>query len=431
VAGSERSARESAEEEDPEDVVRTISLAELASEAAVETALVERLIELGEIRPLSDGRFDARDEIVLGTVKAMLAAGIELDDLVWAIENGRFGLSVIGRLFSDPAPQVGTHGDLEASLGPLADRLGLVHAALGLAEPAPDTPVRADEAALLTDFVRLWASVDPDGGADVRVARIAGEGMRRLAEGWLDQWDEHARPTPTSQGAPADRGRRSDGEAPSDAPPVDQNPTIELARIARDLAAWVFERAIERTLRERIISLTESILISADRMPARLERPPAIAFVDLSGFTSMTVELGDEQAVAAAERLRELSEEAARAERGRVVKLLGDGVLLRFDDAAAALRSTLGLADAVAGAGLPPIHAGIAAGTVIVRDGDVFGRTVNLASRIAGTAGRSEILVEEGVVIALPRGTARFEPIGRRELRGFAEPIALWRASKV
>jgi hypothetical protein len=39
--------------------------------------------------------------------------------------------------------------------------------------------------------------------------------------------------------------------------------------------------------------------------------------------------------------------------------------------------------------------------------------------------------VEEGVVIALPRGTARFEPIGRRELRGFAEPIALWRASKV
>jgi adenylate cyclase len=409
--------------------VRTVSLAELASEAAVETSLVERLIELGEIRPLSDDRFDARDEIVLGTVKAMLAAGIELDDLVWAIENGRFGLSVIGRLFSDPAPQVGTHGDLEASLGPLADRLGPVHAALGLAEPAPDTPVRADEAALLTDFVRLWASVDPDGGADLRVARIAGEGMRRLAEGWLVQWDEHARPSPTSQGAPADRGRRSDGEATSDAPPVDQNPTIELARIARDLAAWVFERAIERTLRERIISLTESILISADRMPARLERPPAIAFVDLSGFTSMTVELGDEQAVAAAERLRELSEEAARAERGRVVKLLGDGVMLRFDDAAAALRATIGLAGAVAGAGLPPIHAGIAAGTVIVRDGDVFGRTVNLASRIAATATRGEILVEEGVVIALPRGTARFEAIGRRELRGFAEPIALWRAT--
>jgi adenylate cyclase len=409
--------------------VRAISIADLASEAGVEPGLVQRLIELGEIQPLPDGQFDARDEVILGTVKALLAAGIALDDLVWAIENGRFGLSVIGRLFSDPAPPVGTHRELEASLGSLASRLGPVHTALGLAEPAPDTPVRADEAAILGDFVRLWGSVDPTGGADVRVARIAGEGTRRLAEGWLDQWDEHARPTPTSQGAPS---RGSDGGVPeSGPPPIDQNPTIELARIARELVTWVFERAIERALRERIITLTESILISADRMPARLERPPAIAFVDLSGYTSLTVERGDEHAVAAAERLRELSEAAARRERGRVVKLLGDGVLLRFDDAASALRATLALVEAVAEADLPPVHAGIAAGTVIVRDGDVFGRTVNLASRIAATAGPGEVLVEEGVVVALPRRTARFAAIGRRELRGFSEPIALWRAAKV
>jgi class 3 adenylate cyclase len=66
---------------------------------------------------------------------------------------------------------------------------------------------------------------------------------------------------------------------------------------------------------------------------------------------------------------------------------------------------------------------------VIVRDGDVFGQTVNLASRIADRAAPGEVLVEEGVVIALPRGTAVFEPVGRVELKGFPMPIALWRAT--
>jgi class 3 adenylate cyclase len=63
-----------------------------------------------------------------------------------------------------------------------------------------------------------------------------------------------------------------------------------------------------------------------------------------------------------------------------------------------------------------------------VRDGDVFGATVNLASRIADIAKPGEVVVEEGMVIALPRGTAAFHPIGRVELKGFPEPIALWRA---
>jgi adenylate cyclase len=65
---------------------------------------------------------------------------------------------------------------------------------------------------------------------------------------------------------------------------------------------------------------------------------------------------------------------------------------------------------------------------VIVRDGDVFGATVNLASRIADRAGPGEVFVEEGVVVALPHGTASFEPVGRVELKGFPMPIALWRA---
>jgi class 3 adenylate cyclase len=143
----------------------------------------------------------------------------------------------------------------------------------------------------------------------------------------------------------------------------------------------------------------------------------------------MTVERGDEAAAAAANRLRALAEECVRAVDGRVVKLLGDGVLLLFEDRSAALMGTLALVRRVDEEGLPPAHAGIAAGRVVVRDGDVFGQTVNLASRIAGQAKPGEVVVEEGVVIALPRGIAEFDPIGRVELKGLPLPVALWRAS--
>jgi class 3 adenylate cyclase len=102
---------------------------------------------------------------------------------------------------------------------------------------------------------------------------------------------------------------------------------------------------------------------------------------------------------------------------------------MRFDNSETAIRSTLELVVDIGSAGLPPARGGIAAGRVVVRDGDVFGRVVNLAARIAAHVGPGEVGVEEGVVVALPRGTARFDPIGRVPLKGFAEPVALWRAS--
>ena len=115
---------------------------------------------------------------------------------------------------------------------------------------------------------------------------------------------------------------------------------------------------------------------------------------------------------------------------GRIVKVLGDGVLLQFPDAVAAIRATLGLITRIGGSDdLPAAHAGIAAGRIVVRDGDVFGQTVNLAARVASEAGPGDVVVEEGVVVALPRGTADFAPIGRVELKGFPLPIALWRAT--
>jgi adenylate cyclase len=203
-----------------------------------------------------------------------------------------------------------------------------------------------------------------------------------------------------------------------------------MSTLGRRLVVLAHERQTEVTLSARIVAALEGVLEHVGRLPDRPARPPAIAFIDLSGFTSMTLERGDQAAAAAATALFELAEAEVRRVGGRVVKQLGDGVLVRLPDSETAIRAVVAVTAGVAAAGLPAAHAGIAAGPIVVRDGDVFGRTVNLASRIADHAAAGEILVEEGVVVALPRGTARFDPVGRLELKGFPDAVAVWRIAR-
>jgi class 3 adenylate cyclase len=406
--------------------VRPLTREEFLAEAAADGDVVDRLISVGAIEPLPDGRFDSRDELVASVAEALLGAGIGLDDLAWALDHGRFGLRVLGVIFSEPVPRTAEpYSDLVAELGVDARHLPAVYAALGLPEPDPGARPRVDEADVVRDFVRLWSLVDPSGSAHVRVARLVGDSTRRVAEGWLDVWDEVAQPGPTTQGGPT-VGPNAYAADPTD---PDQNPSIGMSALARRMVSLVHERQVEATLTSRILAVIEGVLSAEGRLPVREPRPPAVAFVDLAGFTSLTVERGDEAAADAAAMLFDLADSAVRGDGGHVVKQLGDGVLLRLPDSAAAIRSVMAIVGAMAQAGLPPGHAGIAAGPVFVRDGDIFGRTVNLASRISDAAGAGEVLVEEGVVVALPRGTARFEPVGRVELKGFPEPIALWRAA--
>jgi adenylate cyclase len=406
--------------------VRTVTIAELAEEAGAPLALVERLVAIGQVRPLPDGRFDPRDEATVGTVRALFDAGIAEDDVDWLVREFGGGFEAVGRMFEPPAPRAsGTYAELRDELGPLGDRLPAVFAAFGLPEPAPEHHLRVDEEAVVRGFVEIWQVADPGGDSDVRIARLAGETSRRLAETWLDVWDATAQPALASQGAPA---RSSQGESfdPSD---PEHNPALKAAVVGRQLVSWLHERQVEQTLNRRIIDGVEGALVRAGRLQARPESPPAIAFVDLSGFTTLTIEEGDPAAAEMAGRLQELADIAARDAGGRVVKLLGDGVLMRFGGAADAIRSVLRLVEDVRLAELPPAHAGIAAGLVVIRDGDVYGQTVNLAARIAGQAGPGQVVVEEGAVIALPAGTARFEPLGRVTLKGIPGDVGLWLAT--
>jgi class 3 adenylate cyclase len=126
----------------------------------------------------------------------------------------------------------------------------------------------------------------------------------------------------------------------------------------------------------------------------------AVLFADLSGFRALTDARGDEGAAEAASRFVALVRRSL-APGAQVVKTLGDGVLVVASDLPAARTTASSLRSAVAGdESLPPVHAGICAGSVVWRDGDVFGAAVNEASRLADAAEPSEIV--EGRIGAVP-----------------------------
>jgi class 3 adenylate cyclase len=112
------------------------------------------------------------------------------------------------------------------------------------------------------------------------------------------------------------------------------------------------------------------------------------------------------------------------------VKLLGDGALLRFPSATTAVDSTLALLDALGPAALPAGHAGIHAGPIIVRDGDIFGRTVNLAARLSDVADPGQLVATSAVAGLLPPGRHAIQSLGAAQLQGIDGPVELVRISR-
>jgi adenylate cyclase len=101
-----------------------------------------------------------------------------------------------------------------------------------------------------------------------------------------------------------------------------------------------------------------------------IAHPEASVFADLSGYTTLTEELGDHAAADMALRLAELMQEVAEHHGGRVVKMLGDGVFFLFDEPPRAVLGSLDFVDGAPTRGLPPAHVGVNAGPVTYTDGD-------------------------------------------------------------
>ena len=151
----------------------------------------------------------------------------------------------------------------------------------------------------------------------------------------------------------------------------------------------------------------------------------AIAFADLAGYTRLTEEAGEEEALDVVERFVEAVEETL-PEEARVVKTIGDAVMVVGADPGTLVDWAVGFQELNAGR-RPLPRIGVHAGDALYRDGDYYGRAVNLASRVGARAAGGEVLVTEAVVGAAG-SHLEFEPIGEVKLKGFSEATELYLA---
>lgn len=154
-----------------------------------------------------------------------------------------------------------------------------------------------------------------------------------------------------------------------------------------------------------------------------------VLFVDLSRFTALTDVHGDQAALDVVDQFVSAASAATREFGGRLVKTLGDGALLVFDDPSAAVwaadATSHGLHDLDS---MPEMTGGAATGPVIARDsGDVFGSTVNLAARLADLATDGELRVDDATARAAAADGWQVEPLGPVQVRGFGDPRSLFR----
>lgn len=135
-----------------------------------------------------------------------------------------------------------------------------------------------------------------------------------------------------------------------------------------------------------------------------VDRRLAVGFADLVGFTRLTRRLEEEELGELVEAFETTAADLVAARGGRLIKTLGDEVLYAADDAGTAAEIGLRLIETLANdETMPELRVGIAFGTVTTRMGDVFGTTVNLASRLTSIAPKDGVLVDGAFAAELMR----------------------------
>ena len=151
-------------------------------------------------------------------------------------------------------------------------------------------------------------------------------------------------------------------------------------------------------------------------------------FADLVGFTALSIEQGDEEAANTATRFQREVRQLAGRHRATVVKSLGDGAMVRAEDAADAVRLGIALANGLDG--LPPVRVGVNTGPAVERDGDFFGSTVNLAARLSQAARGGEVLLTDATREAARRARPQLEERGARTFRNARDPVVVYAAKE-
>jgi adenylate cyclase len=347
-------------------------------------------------------------------VRGWEEAGVPLDGMAAAVRDGALSFSYLDASAFDRFAELSgtTFQQLSDETGIPLDLLRVVREAVGLAEPRPEDLVREDELSIVPVIeFQLSKGFRPD--VIERWLRVCADSLRRIAETETDWWRTEVE-LPLLQGGMTER-EMLDAQADVGSQIA---PFLEPALLA------IYRGQEEHAWSTRAVEDVEGALERAG-LYRPLHRPPAVCFLDISGYTRLTEEQGDEAAAELAARVATLVRRSSQEHGGRPVKWLGDGVMFYFADPGQGVLAALDMVEGVADEALPPARVGIQAGPVVFQEGDYFGRTVNVSARIAEYARPGEVLVTQDVVDASDGTSVAFTEIGDVELKGVSGPVRL------
>ncbi len=376
---------------------------------------IRRLEQLGLLDAGEDELFPSSDVYVARLMDAFESAGIPLEAVARGVNSGELTFP-LGLFMPEPVALSETYEELGTRLGRSPELMRRLSAELGLPPPADDR-VREEDAEILTLLVTRLDLADEDDLS--RFARLYGGTMQRLVAAGIEFFDRTVRARVATWDVPHGEQDRITFEKGAG-----------YTQLVAGIVPWLQRRHRERTLIEYFVGETEGFLEESGLIPSHPRQPPAIAFLDLTGYTEITEQRGDEAAAEVAAELAAIVQGAALDHGGRPVKWLGDGVMFHFDHPAGAILSALDLVEQTDKAISVPARIGINAGAVVAQEGDYFGRTVNIASRIADQARPHEVLVSEEARLGAGAVDVQFELVGDVPLKGITRSVRLHRATR-
>ncbi|HEV2993847.1 MAG TPA: adenylate cyclase regulatory domain-containing protein [Acidimicrobiia bacterium] len=336
----------------------------------------------------------------LSLLRLALEHGASVHEIRGAIEGARLHALAAERVMLDRPPRL-TLADAARAAGVAPDLAARVWRALGFALPAADEAVCTDaDVDTLAFFAFVADALGVDGA--VSQARVTGAALSRLA-------DSSIQLVRTGVEAPL----RQSGAG-----------NVDIASRFVDLASSVVPRIypmFESVHRRHLVEAARRYALWGVSPSEASTTDAVIGFADLVGYSALNERLSTRELDALVASFEQRVLDAVAGPGARLVKLIGDEAMFVAGTAAdaAAVAGQL-----LAATELPTMRIGLAGGTVLAREGDLFGPVVNLAARLERLAEPGQVLLDADTARGLDPG--RVEARGRHTVAGFAEPVAVF-----
>ncbi len=336
-------------------------------------------------------------------IEFLTGLGATPQDLADAAKTGHLG-GLAGDLVLARSAEMDV-GELARAAGVEEDKVVLMWREMGLLPESGDVRFGARD----LEVVRLLVSASELEVKGAELLRVIGASLARIADAAVALYVQNVDTRDPSELSQMERAR-------------DLARTMELAI---GIGESVLGPVLDQHLREAIGRQRTTQHGVTDRIVARM----AIGFVDLVGSTQAANQMTSRELLDRVTLFEASAFDVAIEHGGRIVKHVGDEVMFMALSGDVGTEVALAMIELFGASGIQP-RGGLAFGEVIMHHGDYYGPDVNLASRLTDQAVPGEVLADSAVRAASVETDICFEPAGRRQLKGFDEPVPVFALSR-